>query len=42
MPRQYEPGIDANLAHCGLSLSDEFESPLGFHLDDPMGLVLDL
>jgi hypothetical protein len=34
--------VDAYLDNCGLSLSDEFESPLGFHLDDIMVLALEL
>ncbi len=34
--------VDAYLDSCSLSLSDEFESPLGFHLDDRMVLALDL
>ncbi len=34
--------VDAYLDNCGLSLSDEFESPSGFHLDDTMVLALDL
>jgi hypothetical protein len=34
--------VDAYLDNCGLSLSNEFESPLGFVLDDTVVLDLDL
>jgi hypothetical protein len=34
--------IDAYLENCGLSLSNEFESPSGFLLDDTVVLSFDL
>jgi hypothetical protein len=34
--------IDAYLDKCSLSLSNEFESPLGFLLDDTVVLALGL